>query len=56
MVLILMLKIIDKPQVRGLLLLINKVIVGVASYLIRLQFISMNSPNIGPTNCYLQYT
>jgi len=53
MVLILMLKITLKLQARGLSLLISKVIVGVASYLMRHRFISMNSPIIVPTNSYL---
>jgi len=56
MIRILMLKNTVKLQARGLSLLISKVIVGVASYLMRLRLISMNNPNIGPTNCYLQYT
>jgi hypothetical protein len=43
MLLLLILKIIVKIQVRGLSLLIDKVVVRVASYLIRLQFIIMNS-------------
>ena len=56
MIIILMLNITVKLQARGLSLLISKGIMVVASYLMRLRFISMNSPNIGPTNCYLQYT